>query len=321
MTTPRRRHNRQSRHLNYEALESRNLLAVALFQNPIDAWDVNGDGIRSPLDPLIVINYLNANGVSGINLEQGALPDHYVDVNGDGFVTAVDALMGINALTAASQQPLAEPEEAGEVPDFITDAILQATANAEHAPAGNIFEIAAHTYREIAHSSLEVHQAINDQIVQTSTDSGPLLRELLETFNTEYRHATQRFIEHRDVTQFVQDIQELNSEAQHITREIISDNSQQILDLANVRRDVLRNQADQIAQVAQSVTQNVLHNIRHGLPPHHAQSTAQSSIHAALDATSAAIQEFEQRLDEWHLSRSLWIAEISSWISNLGSHA
>ncbi|RMF44828.1 MAG: hypothetical protein D6753_01585 [Planctomycetota bacterium] len=62
--------------------------------NPINRQDTSGDGILSPLDALIVINYLNRNG-------SGAYPPDfvgYIDVNADSFITPLDALSVINVL-------------------------------------------------------------------------------------------------------------------------------------------------------------------------------------------------------------------------------
>ncbi|XZE51904.1 dockerin type I domain-containing protein [Planctomycetaceae bacterium SH139] len=69
-------------------------LNTLLPTNPLNPQDVNGDLIVSPLDALIVINYLNRNGsVSYPNNFSG-----YLDVNGDRTVTAIDALRVINWL-------------------------------------------------------------------------------------------------------------------------------------------------------------------------------------------------------------------------------
>ena len=71
---------------------------IAPWQNTGKPVDVNGDGAVTPIDALVVINYLNAHG-------QGALPSafagsNYLDVNGDNQVTPLDALSVINYLNA-----------------------------------------------------------------------------------------------------------------------------------------------------------------------------------------------------------------------------
>ena len=47
------------RRLMVESLEDRRLLAVD-WRNPVDSVDVDSDGAVSPLDALVVINYINA---------------------------------------------------------------------------------------------------------------------------------------------------------------------------------------------------------------------------------------------------------------------
>jgi large repetitive protein len=67
------------------------------LNNPVD---VNNDGYVSPLDALIVINYMNANGPGTAAPTSGFSAGPYVDVNGDGSITPLDALIVINYLNA-----------------------------------------------------------------------------------------------------------------------------------------------------------------------------------------------------------------------------
>ncbi|MEC8555201.1 MAG: Ig-like domain-containing protein [Planctomycetota bacterium] len=69
-------------------------------QNPSDPFDVNADGFISPIDALLVINFLNTTGavpVAGL-----PSPPPYRDVNGDNFITPIDALSVINELNQNS---------------------------------------------------------------------------------------------------------------------------------------------------------------------------------------------------------------------------
>jgi hypothetical protein len=69
-------------------------LNILLPTNPIDTRDVNGDSIVSPIDALIVINYINRNSA-------GSYPNHfvgYLDTNADNMVTPIDALVVVNWL-------------------------------------------------------------------------------------------------------------------------------------------------------------------------------------------------------------------------------
>jgi VCBS repeat-containing protein len=68
------------------------------YQNPANHYDVNGDGSISPIDPLILINYINANGQTEIPPGRPRPP--YLDVNGDGMATAADVVMVVNQLNA-----------------------------------------------------------------------------------------------------------------------------------------------------------------------------------------------------------------------------
>lgn len=66
-------------------------------QNPVQHMDVNADGFVSPIDVLLVINFLNLNGPSTpVNTLQD--PPPYRDASGDNFITSLDALMVINYL-------------------------------------------------------------------------------------------------------------------------------------------------------------------------------------------------------------------------------
>ena len=90
----------QRRRLMAEPLEDRRMLAVDInaFHNYESPTDVNADGAISPLDALVVINYLN--GASGVAEGEDELPTSTMkpDVNGDGHISPLDALMVINDL-------------------------------------------------------------------------------------------------------------------------------------------------------------------------------------------------------------------------------
>ena len=73
------------------------------FQNPLNRYDVNGDGITSPIDALLVINALNRDGSLALPLirsEATAVYAPFVDTSGDFYLSPVDALMVINALNS-----------------------------------------------------------------------------------------------------------------------------------------------------------------------------------------------------------------------------
>ena len=66
--------------------------------------DVNGDGIVSPLDALMVINYLDdrTQDSTGDSTTDAAI-NRYVDTNNDGNASAIDALLVINEIARRSQ--------------------------------------------------------------------------------------------------------------------------------------------------------------------------------------------------------------------------
>lgn len=90
-----------------ESLEDRRLLNVD-WRNPIDSIDVDSDGTTSPLDALVVINQINANGSGSLaTVRDPSKP--YFDVDGDQSVSPLDVLSVINHLnTNGGSRILAE---------------------------------------------------------------------------------------------------------------------------------------------------------------------------------------------------------------------
>lgn len=90
-----------------EQLESRLLLAASPWQNSFLPADVDADGAIAPIDALLVVNELNANGSRQLAQAAGESPasaiTKFVDVNGDQFISPVDALQVINALNAEGE--------------------------------------------------------------------------------------------------------------------------------------------------------------------------------------------------------------------------
>ena len=69
------------------------------LQNSANQYDVNGDGLVTALDPLRIINYLEAFNVASIPVPPTAVGPDYLDVNGDGVISVNDALLVMNELT------------------------------------------------------------------------------------------------------------------------------------------------------------------------------------------------------------------------------
>lgn len=77
--------------------------------NDVNPYDVDGDGVLTPLDPLVVINHINDNGIGPIEEPEGEGPLPDLDVDGDGEVTPLDILILINKLN----QRIEDDEESG----------------------------------------------------------------------------------------------------------------------------------------------------------------------------------------------------------------
>ena len=87
-----------------------------LRTNYVNPYDVNADGVVSPIDALNVINDLNRRTLAeGETAASGSKASHYVDVNGDGKVNALDALQVINYLSRRVSGARAEGEWAAPV--------------------------------------------------------------------------------------------------------------------------------------------------------------------------------------------------------------
>lgn len=86
------------RSLRMEWLEKRELMAadVAMFQNPLIAYDVDGDFAVSPLDALTVINRINEDGTGSLQGQSPGDSDGFIDVDGDNSLSPLDVLGVIN---------------------------------------------------------------------------------------------------------------------------------------------------------------------------------------------------------------------------------
>ncbi len=71
------------------------------WQNPQGSLDVNADGFVSPIDALLLINYLNS-GADPFLPTAGVTPPPYLDPSGDELVSAQDVLLVINFLNLRS---------------------------------------------------------------------------------------------------------------------------------------------------------------------------------------------------------------------------
>ena len=77
------------------------------WQNDANATDANADGSVSPVDALVIINYINEHGSGSLPVPPPTTIVFYFDTNGDGFASPVDVLLVVNLLNA---QPASEGE-------------------------------------------------------------------------------------------------------------------------------------------------------------------------------------------------------------------
>lgn len=78
--------------------------AIETFRNPLNTFDVNGDGSITAVDALQIINFLNLQA-PGSSHPQTPPSGSFLDVSGDGLITALDALIVINQLNRDDRHP------------------------------------------------------------------------------------------------------------------------------------------------------------------------------------------------------------------------
>ncbi|XZE21482.1 tandem-95 repeat protein [Pirellulaceae bacterium SH449] len=71
-------------------------------QNPTNRYDVNADGFVSPIDVLLIINFINENGGGGTSIANAPAPPPYRDVDGDEFIGPLDVLALITFINTES---------------------------------------------------------------------------------------------------------------------------------------------------------------------------------------------------------------------------
>ena len=81
-------------------------------QNPITPLDVNADGFISPIDVLLIVNFLNFSGASSVSVVGIPDPPPYRDVNGNNFIDPLDVLEVINFINARGNRGAGEGEGA-----------------------------------------------------------------------------------------------------------------------------------------------------------------------------------------------------------------
>ena len=114
--------------LSNEATVTITVNEVPDFKNPLLATDVNRSGQTSPLDALILINYINANGFAlPPDPVPPAVPQFFYDVNGDNEVTSADVLAVVLDLNALA---------GGEGEEMPGDALAETSSGGNSSPTG-----------------------------------------------------------------------------------------------------------------------------------------------------------------------------------------
>ncbi len=110
-----------NRKLNVEMLESR-WLCASDWQNASLPLDVNHSGAVEPIDALVVINEINANGQRALPTKADNYSGPLYDTNGDGSVSVLDVLLVVNSFNSVSVGSVAPnirlPNQDGEMVDL-----------------------------------------------------------------------------------------------------------------------------------------------------------------------------------------------------------
>lgn len=93
------RSSRNDVHAGWVAQKTGLALATVGWRNPNIDVDVNGDGYVSPIDVLLINNYLNAGNPSQLPAQR-TTGNYFYDTNGDGYVSPIDSLLVINYINS-----------------------------------------------------------------------------------------------------------------------------------------------------------------------------------------------------------------------------
>ena len=153
-------------------------------QNPIQRLDVDADGFISPIDVLLIVNFINFN-VSGTDSVAGLpAPPPYRDVNGDNRINALDVLDVINFINRRGNGGSGEGEMAGVSLAMPNSAAPLAWHSDVMRDAPNIGTTMVDTsIRRRANAA----QPFNQAAAPSSVSS---LAEYLESFGSEVEDAT-----------------------------------------------------------------------------------------------------------------------------------
>ena len=102
-------------------VKSLTILANAVpWLNARRRFDIDDDGLVTPLDALLIVNELNASQ-RVLKFADFTLPPRYLDASGDNTLNPLDAVLVINALNAGTN---GEATDQTPDTDYATDALL-----------------------------------------------------------------------------------------------------------------------------------------------------------------------------------------------------
>lgn len=87
-----------------------------IWHNAANPYDVNNDGLVTPIDALLIVNYLNDSNASALptgSLSTGS-PPPYLDVDGSNTISPLDSMLVINYLNSMNTLPTSAEGEAGK---------------------------------------------------------------------------------------------------------------------------------------------------------------------------------------------------------------
>lgn len=178
------------------------------WHNAANPYDVSNDGVLSPLDAILVINYLNH--TPGGPTPVGS-PPPYLDVDGDNIIAPVDALMVINMLNSMSVSAEAESATSPLTPS-LTSSAASASASSDSASSrlamtdlaamtgGATTRLASHLEK----AALRSDSAVNALAVVNTSPTANLLPSAANQYADELAKtlAAARTISHESIDQY-----------------------------------------------------------------------------------------------------------------------
>jgi len=108
------------------------------WQNPILRWDVNNDGYVSPIDALMLINYINSQPIPPLPLPvPRPVGAPFYDVNGNGYAEAADVLLVVNEINRLNSPAGGEGEGWGGLAAITAGSLVSEPILVQERPAAS----------------------------------------------------------------------------------------------------------------------------------------------------------------------------------------